>query len=124
MQYVVTNAHRKKIVEASHNGTALPRVAQIALGTGGVSGTEVRVPSANQTTLNAEKIRRPYTGSERVNDFCYEYRLTLGPTDLVGQQISEMALIDSAGGLIAIVNFLPKTKDDIEETYRIRNYYE
>ena len=68
--------------------------------------------------------RRAYTAAEPVNDYCYEYALVLAENECIGQAISEMALIDSEGDLICILCFLPKTKDNIQETYRIRNHYE
>ena len=39
------------------------------------------------------------------------------------RKMSEMMLIDSEGDPICFLNFLPKQKDDIKETYRIRNHY-
>ncbi|MBQ9250836.1 MAG: phage tail protein [Oscillospiraceae bacterium] len=124
MKFVITNKHRQKIATATHQSGTIAKVAQIALGTGGVNGSGVITPSGGATRLNNEVIRRPYTASQKVNDYCYEYALTLAENECVGQAISEMALIDSAGDLISILNFLPKTKDDIQETYRIRNHYE
>ena len=103
MKYTISDVHRKKIAQATHSAGKIATVAQIALGTGG--------------------IRRAYTASEKVDDACYEYALVLAENECVGSKISEMMLIDSEGDPICFLNFLPKQKDDIKETYRIRNHY-
>lgn len=124
MKFVITSKHRQKLAQATHTTGRIATVKQIALGIGGMSGSGIREPSAAATKLSSEIVRRAYTAAELVNDHCYEYALVLAENEYVGQAISEMALIDSDGDLICILNFLPKTKDDIKETYRIRNYYE
>jgi hypothetical protein len=124
MKFTIADAHRKKIALATHSKGTIATVSQIALGTGGLNadGT-VKTPSGTATKLNSEIVRKPYTASEKVDDFCYEYALVLAETEYVGSKISEMALIDSEGDPVCFLNFLPKQKDDIKETYRIRNHY-
>ena len=62
------------------------------------------------------------------SDAVYALRMTsavsfVAENECVGSKISEMMLIDSEGDPICFLNFLPKQKDDIKETYRIRNHY-
>lgn len=123
MKYTITEAHRKKIALATHSTGAIATVAQIALGSGGMDGEEIKAPVATAAQLNNEVLRKEYTSSTQIDDFCYEYALELGADELVGTSISEMALIDSDGDPICFLNFYPKVKDDIHETYRIRNHY-
>lgn len=124
MKYTISDVHRKKIAQATHSVGKIATVAQIALGTGGVDGSgNVKTPAGSATKLTAEVIRRAYTASEKVDDACYEYALVLAENECVGSKISEMMLIDSEGDPICFLNFLPKQKDDIKETYRIRNHY-
>lgn len=124
MKFTITDTHRKKIALATHSAGTIAKVAQIALGTGGLNADgSVKTPSGSATKLTSEVIRRVYTASEKVDDFCFEYALVLSETDCVGSKISEMALIDSEGDPICFLNFLPKQKDNIKETYRIRNHY-
>lgn len=123
MKYTLTDAHRKKIALATHSQGTIATVAQIALGTGGVDGGTIKTPVSTASRLNNEVLRKAYTSSTKIDEFCYEYALALGTNELVGKAISEMALIDSDGDFICILNFYPKTKDDIQETYRIRNHY-
>lgn len=124
MKYTISDVHRKKIAQATHSAGKIATVAQIALGTGGVDGNgNVKTPAGSATKLSTEVIRRAYTASEKVDDACYEYALVLAENECVGSKISEMMLIDSDGDPICFLNFLPKQKDDIKETYRIRNHY-
>ena len=114
MKYTISDVHRKKIAQATHSAGKIATVAQIALGTGGVDGSgNVKTPAGSATKLTAEVIRRAYTASA----------LVLAENECVGSKISEMMLIDSEGDPICFLNFLPKQKDDIKETYRIRNHY-
>lgn len=124
MEYTITNKHRQKMALATHSKGTIARVKMIALGTGGMDGRNVRVPVPTATRLNNEVLRREYTTAEKVDDFCYEYQLRLSGAELVGQAISELALIDEEGDLICVLNTRPKEKDDVPETYRIRNHYE
>lgn len=123
MKYVITDVHKQKMSQATHSTGTIATVAMIALGTGGMDGEAVKNPAGSATDLNKEILRRNYTACDQVDDFCYEYSLVLSEEELVGQSISEMALIDSEGDLICILHFLPKVKDNISETYKIRNRY-
>lgn len=123
MKFVIADAHRKKMAAATHSTGRIATVKQIALGTGGVSGTTVKTPVSSATRLNNEVYRANYTAAEKVDDFCYEYALVLLENQLVGQGISEIMLVDSEGDPVCFLNFLTKIKDDIKETYRIRNRY-
>ena len=123
MKFVITDKHREKLAEATHSTGQIAKVAKIALGTGGMTGEDIRIPLGSETELKEEIVRKEYTASEKVTNFCYEYALVLEAGEHVGKKISEMALIDSDEDIIAILCFLPKTKDNIEETYRIRNHY-
>lgn len=49
--------------------------------------------------------------------------IELAEDELVGTFISEMALIDAEGDVIAISNFLPKGKDETETTFTIEDNY-
>ena len=45
-------------------------------------------------------------------DTTNRYTVTIPETDLVGKNLSEMALIDADGVFAAVKNFLPKGKDE------------
>ena len=53
----------------------------------------------------------------------YEYTIKLEEDELVGTFISEMALIDEDGDVVAFSNFLAKGKDETEVTFTIEDNY-
>lgn len=59
-------------------------------------------------------------GHEYLNDTVCRYSCTLEASELAGKSISELALYDADGDLIAIKNFSGKGKDDdLEMTFNI-----
>lgn len=111
---VITTARRCALCKVTSGGmTGLSPVSFVAFGSGGVDGEgQVLPPSPEQTALNHE------IGRYAVGEVTYplpttaRYTITIPPGELVGEQISEAALIDGDGTLCAIRNMLPKGKDD------------
>ena len=68
-------------------------------------------------------VRKPYTSSTKTSDTSYEYTIKLEEDELVGTFISEMALIDEDGDVVAFSNFLAKGKDETETTFTIEDNY-
>ncbi len=121
MNAVVTVKAREKMLKARAGIAQLPVVTGFAFGNGGVDEHGVViVPTENQTALNNEVFRKAIDGYSVVSNLVYRYSCTLEKSDLVGYQISEVALYDADGDLIAIKNCLPKGKDsDLEMTFQI-----
>lgn len=112
------------MAEATHTTGKLAKAKWIALGSSGVdSGGNIITPLAENVKLNNEVIRKEYTSSAKTSDTSYEYVIELAEDELVGTFISEMALIDAEGDVIAISNFLPKGKDETETTFTIEDNY-
>ena len=84
---------------------------------------EVLSPSETSTALKHELLRKEYTSSQKISDTCYEYTLVIEANELVGEYISEIALIDEDNDIIAIANFLPKGKDQMEDSFAIQDMY-
>lgn len=121
---IITKVRRKKMAEASHTTGKLAKITHIALGSGGVNTDgSVKAPLADATKLNTEVIRKAYTSSTKISDTSYEYTIKLGADELVGTYISEMALIDEDGDVVAFSNFLAKGKDEIEVIFSIEDNY-
>lgn len=121
---VITKKRRMKMAEASHTTGQLAKISHIALGSGGVTESgEVIVPLAENVQLNNEIIRKAYTSSQKVSDTVYAYTIKLEEDELVGSFISELALIDEDGDVVAFSNFLPKGKDETEVTFTIEDNY-
>lgn len=112
------------MAEASHTTGSIAKITHIALGSGGVNadGTVI-VPLAENVALKNEVVRKPYTSSTKTSDTSYEYTIKLEENELVGTFISEMALIDEDGDVVAFSNFLAKGKDETEVTFTIEDNY-
>lgn len=112
------------MAEASHTTGKIAKITHIALGSGGVNadGTVI-VPLAENVALKNEVVRKPYTSSTKTSDTSYEYTIKLEENELVGTFISEMALIDEDGDVVAFSNFLAKGKDETEVTFTIEDNY-
>ena len=112
------------MAEASHTTGSIAKITHIALGSGGVNadGTVI-VPLAENVELKSEVVRKPYTSSAKTSDTSYEYTIKLEENELVGTFISEMALIDEDGDVVAFSNFLAKGKDETEVTFTIEDNY-
>lgn len=120
----ITKIRRKKMAEASHTTGTVAKITHIALGSGGVNGDgTVIVPLAENVALKKEVVRKPYTSSTKTSDTSYEYTIKLEEDELVGTFISEMALIDEDGDVVAFSNFLAKGKDETEVTFTIEDNY-
>lgn len=121
---VITNIARKKMAKARYDGTPLEKVKYIALGDGGVNEDgEVICPLPENINLQNELIRKEYDSCTKISDTSYEYAIELGVMELTGKFISEAALIDETGDVIAFSNFLAKGKDETEVIFSIRDNY-
>ena len=95
---------------------SLPKIAYIALGTGGVNeGGEVIPPAESQTALKAEAGRYPVGPVEYPVETTARYSITVPESELAGVAVSELGLLDAEGNLCAVRNCSPKIKDADEE---------
>ena len=120
---VTTEIAKKKILLARAGVYPLSKIAKMAFGTGGVDGAgNVLEIGEGQQGLNAEIFRKDVDGYEIINDTKVQYRCTLTEEELAGEQLSELALVDSDGDFVAIKNFTAKGKDiDWKMTIKIND---
>lgn len=124
MKYCTTKIAKRKMSQARHETGTLPIVKYIALGTGGCDANgNVRIPLEEDVSLRNEVVRKEYTSCETVSESGHLYQLKLETRELIGENISEMALVDADGDFIKICNFLPKGKDDAEAVFSIDDIY-
>ncbi len=118
---VVTLVAKKKMMQARAGAIALPKVVGMAFGSGGVDASgNVITPTEGQTALKNQLLRKNIDGYEFLSDTKCRYACTLATSELVGKYISEIALYDSDGDLVAIKNFMSKGKDsDLEITFQM-----
>lgn len=123
MDSIITKTRRKKMAEASRTGT-IARITQMAVGSGGVDeqGNE-KVHLEDDVQLFNEILRREYTTCTKTDETAYEYSLKLEESELIGEYISELALIDEDGDVAAFLTCLPKGKDEVEVTFSMEDYY-
>lgn len=116
-QYIVkTNLAREKMVQARAGLRTMASIEGIALGDGGISGSdEVVIPSGADNALKNEVLRRTVVDRKMISDTCCRYKITLGKTELVDKKISEMALYDTEGDLLLIMTFRPQNKNGYME---------
>ena len=115
----VTIRAKKKMLEARAGKRALPRIAGMAFGTGGVNSSGVIQPHSEiSNTLHKEVLRKEIDGYTVVSDTKIRYACTLGTTELAGVEISEVGLYDSEGDMVAMKAFSKKGKDaDMEAVF-------
>jgi len=110
---VTTTVAKKKMLLARAGEKPLPKIAQMAFGCGGANAQgEAMEPSEGQGSLKDELIRKDIEKHEAVSDTQVKYFCTLEEGELAGESISEIALVDAEGDLVAIKNCAPKVKDD------------
>ena len=115
----ITEAARRKLVQARAGAIALPKIVGMAFGNGGVdSGGDIISPFEGQVTLASELYRKPLDGYSFPNDTTCRYECTLLEPELAGEEISEIGLYDEDGDILCIKAFKRKGKDDdVEQTY-------
>ena len=118
---IVTLKARNKMLRARAGEIMLPKIAGFAFGNGGVdSSGNVLAPNENQESLNSELLRKEIDGYTMISDTKCRYECTLANEELAGESISEIALYDADGDIIAIKTFSAKGKDaDFEMTFQI-----
>lgn len=114
-QGVITGTGRKKLCRAHSGDQALPAIAQMAFGSGGVDtdGNVVETTGA-ETALRTELLKKDVDSHSYTNEgqTTCRYTVRLSKPELANQNISEQGLFDAEGDLIAYKTFLPKGKDD------------
>lgn len=118
---VVTLTAKNKLMRARAGEINLPKIVGMAFGSGGVdASSSVLVPGPEQTSLNNELLRKEIDKYTIISNSKCRYECTLTNDELNREYISEVALYDADGDLVAIKNFLPKGKDEnLEMTIQI-----
>ncbi|MCI8483511.1 MAG: hypothetical protein HFH41_04130 [Lachnospiraceae bacterium] len=109
---ITTVLAKKKMLLARAGKQTLPPIKQMVFGIGGVDDSgEVLEIEEMQQELNHEVYRKDIGEVEIISDTQIRYSCILEENELVDQNISEIALADAEGDLIAIKNFKAKGKD-------------
>lgn len=110
MASIKTNKGREKMAKAHAGTAALPPIAYVAVGSGGVdSNLAPRTLTGAENVLFHEVIRKapvqtfPTTYTSR-----YTIRVDAQADSLIGTNVNEAALIDSQGDVVALKTFTNK----------------
>lgn len=122
---IVTVKTRNKMMRSRAGEITLPKIEGMAFGNGGVDASgQVIAPDEKQETLTNELLRKPIDGYKILTETSCRYECTLEKPELAGESISEIALYDTDGDLVAIKNFMPKGKDgDLEMTFQLDDVF-
>lgn len=113
---IVTDKAREKMLKARAGIAALPKIVGMAFGDGAKNASGgVIAPTADQTSLRRELLRKPIDGYKAISKLVYRYTSTLTESELANKYINEIALYDADGDLIAIKSFMDKGKDPDQE---------
>lgn len=111
---VITKARRAALCRLTSGAiSVMPAITHVAFGDGGVdSNGNPLTPADTQTALKHEIARYPMDGVTYPVDTTARYLVTIPKEDLPGERISEAALVDSTGALMAIKTMYVKQKDE------------
>lgn len=116
---VLLNSHRQRVAAAMAGGAPLSPVAYMAFGNGGHNANnEAIAPNVDATALNNEVLRKPLASISQSDVFSTLGKGVVDVSELNDIAISEAALIDGSGQLIAIKTFAPKYKEP-DERYEV-----
>lgn len=108
---VMTVKGKEKLVRARAGDITLPRLRWMAFGSGGVDkGGLVIPPEESETSLKEEILRIELTDHKIKGSTC-TYTCRIEADQAVGRKISELALVDADGDVVAIKRFSEKGKD-------------
>lgn len=109
---VVTNKGKEKLVKARAGLITLPAITQVAFGDAGATSEGLPIaPSGSANSLNNEVLKVDVETKTVSGSVC-TYTVQISADQAIGKKISELALVDSEGDLIAIKCFRPKIKDE------------
>ncbi|PZM64864.1 phage tail protein [Paenibacillus dendritiformis] len=115
---VTTRQARKDMARARLGQIAMPRVTHIAFGTGGHQPGDVLTPVQpleTATALETEVARYPINSAVLKGDTTVVYTVVIPKGTLPGVAITEQALIDQNGKVVAIKTFGAKVKEPEDE---------
>lgn len=123
MEAITTMAAKEKILLARAGEIQLPKIVKMAFGNGGVDadGNLVTILDGQQE-LNNEIYRKNIAAHEIISATQIKYTCELEEEELVGEKISELALVDEDGDLVTIKHFTEKEKDsDFAFAFKVKD---
>ncbi|WP_179031759.1 phage tail-collar fiber domain-containing protein [Paenibacillus kribbensis] len=122
----ITTAYaREQMARARAEGGTLTKVIKMAFGSGGVDQAGEPLPlDGTEQTLKKELVQKDITSYEFIAPATIRYICSLAETELAGETINELALVDTAGKLTSVRTMSNKVKDsDMEFVFEIDDIY-
>ncbi|WP_019636640.1 phage tail protein [Paenibacillus fonticola] len=122
----VTTAYaRAQMAQARAEGGTLTKVVKMAFGNGGVDSSGNPLPvDGTEETLRNELLRKDIASYEFIAPATIRYHCPLGENELTGQNINELALVDTEGKFTALRTMGDKFKDgDMEFIFEVDDIY-
>jgi hypothetical protein len=109
---ITLDAFRARLAAHMAGEAPAPAVAFMAFGDGGhnADGTAKPVDAARNALFH-ERLRKPVASVSRPQPTYVEAKGVIAESELVGVTVSEAALVDAAGNMIAMKTFAPKVKE-------------
>ncbi|WP_459997289.1 phage tail-collar fiber domain-containing protein [Paradesulfitobacterium aromaticivorans] len=120
---MTTTTARIDMAKARMGEILMPKITQMAVGTGGHDPLDITKPippTPDQIALEQEILRKPVTATRMDNSI--HYVMELGKDEANGYVITEQALIDEKGAVVAVKTFAGKAKD--QDTTLALDWYE
>lgn len=114
----ITETGRKKLCKAHAGDIVLPRIAQMALGDGGLdTDGKLKEATGNEIALYHELLRKNIDSHTYLNEEATScrYSLRIDKEELAGETISEIGLYDEEGDLVAYKTCPGLGKDEFME---------
>ena len=117
---VTSNHHRRRMAAAMAGGAPVKPPYYVAFGDGGPTEDNKAKPvSADALSLTNELLRKPLSSLSQEDPYSVTAAGRLEKGDLIGADVSEVALLDEDGNLIGLRNFRPKPKES-DESYAVK----
>ena len=119
---IITLVAREKLAKARAGIVPLSPIVKMAFGDGGhdTSGNIIEPGE----TLRHELLRKDIDNYREITKTSYCYVCTLEKSELAGNSISEIALVDADGDCVGLKSFFPKIKDDdMEMAFEIEDQF-
>lgn len=109
---ITLDAFRARLAAAVAGDAACPVVTHMAFGRGGhLPDGSAKPVDASRTALFDERLRKAAASVDRPSPTEVRVKGVITEAELVGETISEAALVDASGQLIAMKTFAPKVKE-------------
>ncbi|HMM21083.1 MAG TPA: phage tail protein [Selenomonadales bacterium] len=113
---ITTATARAKFAQAHGTSGTIHKVVKMAFGDGGVDGSNQPIPPVTgATALGNERLRKTLDSVSYPVPTTVRFIGSLAEEELVGVDISEIALVDENDDIVAIKTFTKKGKDGESE---------